>query len=591
MKTLLLCLLLIALWPIGYYAHLDETALARIPENKAPVQRQAGQVQAGEEVFTDTTVFAKIEAIHDGAWSEFDASTPFTGGYIAAGQAWGDYNNDGLVDLYVTGNLAENTLYHNNGNGTFVVPRSAVGVSLPDVVSGGAVWADYDNDGWRDLYVLAHGANVLFRNEGGVEFTDVTGAAGVGDPGKGTTAAWGDYDQDGFLDLYVANWSCFPECDPVDPELARDTLYRNNGDDTFRDVSDQLPFDRLLGAGFSASFLDYDDDGDLDIYVVNDQRFSAIGNVLFRNDGFGCDGWCWTDASADANVGITMNGGGLGVADFNNDRRLDMYAANRPAPMALFQNQGDGAFAEVAGSFGAAIDEAGVAGWGNAFLDYDNDGWQDIVMATTEMRPDEGFLFEAPNRLLHNNGDGSFADVTPTSWGDAPTPSIGLATADFDNDGLVDFVTGDWDVGYRLYRNEGSAGAGNNWLTVRLVGGGPVNRDAVGARVYVTTIDDHTQMQEVKIGSSVGSGNDTALHFGLGQASDIRDVTIVWPNRFEHHFSDAPVNQVWQIVYPAVGTGLPQLNISAVVLIIVLVILALFLVSWKQFVRPGGDLY
>jgi hypothetical protein len=107
----------------------------------------------------------------------------------------------------------------------------------------------------------------------------------------------------------------------------------------------------------------------------------------------------------------------------------------------------------------------------------------------------------------------------------------------------------------------------------------------------VTTIDDHTQMQEVKIGSSVGSGNDTALHFGLGQASDIRDVTIVWPNRFEHHFSDAPVNQVWQIVYPAVGTGLPQLNISAVVLIIVLVILALFLVSWKQFVRPGGDLY
>ena len=218
--------------------------------------------------------------------------------------------------------------------------------------------------------------------------------------------------------------------------------------------------------------------------------------------------------------------------------------------MVLFQNQGDGSFAEVAGSFGAAINASGLAGWGSAFLDYDNDGWQDIVLATTQTSQNGDFLSEAPNQLLHNNGDGSFSDATPNSWGDVPTPSIGLATADFDNDGLVDFVSGDWNVGYKLHRNEGYVGADNNWLTIRLIGGGPVNRDAVGARVTVTTAGGHTQMQEVKIGSSLGSGNDTALHFGLGQESSIKDVRITWPNGFEHHFENAPVNQVSQGCLP-----------------------------------------
>ena len=158
-------------------------------------------------------------------------------GYLAIGQAWGDYDRDGWLDLFVTGNLDPNVLYRNNGDGSFSVSEHSPQLSLPNVPSGGATWADYNNDGWLDLYVVNFGANRLFRNDGGLGFSDVTLSAGVGDVGKGTSAAWGDYDGDGWLDLYLTNWSCFPECDPVDFTMQADRLYHNNGDGTFTDVT------------------------------------------------------------------------------------------------------------------------------------------------------------------------------------------------------------------------------------------------------------------------------------------------------------------------------------------------------------------
>ena len=203
-------------------------------------------------------VNAGIDASHSGSWDEYREGVDFSDGYQGIGQAWADYDNDGWVDLYVTGGLGPSVLYHNQGDGTFTRSEYTDQVSLADSWTGGAVWADYDNDGWRDLYVLAHGVNTLFHNEKGSGFRDDTVTAGVDDSGKGTIAVWGDYNGDSFLDLYVGNWACYPACDPVDFTQSQDRLYHNNGDGTFTDVSAELDLAKLTGSAFSATFVDYD---------------------------------------------------------------------------------------------------------------------------------------------------------------------------------------------------------------------------------------------------------------------------------------------------------------------------------------------
>ncbi len=210
---------------------------------------------------------------------------------LAIGQAWGDFDNDGWVDLYVTDPAGPNTLYRNLGDGTFEVSALREQVALAEAYSAGAVFVDIDNDGWRDLFVANWGTNHLYRNQGGQGFVDITTQAGLVDTGNSKTGSWGDFDSDGFLDLYIAKWSCYPRCGrPMDGDV--DRLYRNNGDWTFTDVSDWLG-GGLTGAGFVASFNDYDNDGDLDIYLVNDEFINPVGNKLWRNDGPGCQGWCF----------------------------------------------------------------------------------------------------------------------------------------------------------------------------------------------------------------------------------------------------------------------------------------------------------
>ena len=174
-----------------------------------PAEAQAPVATDAAEIFVDATEAAGIDAPHRGTWDEFTGKV-LAHGYLGTGQAWADYDNDGWVDLFLAGGQSPSTLYRNNGDGTFSISEHAAEVALADTWTGGAVWADYDNDGWRDLYVLAHGPNTLFRNEAGAGFRDVTAAAGVGDAGKGSTATWGDYDADGFLDLFVANWAVLP---------------------------------------------------------------------------------------------------------------------------------------------------------------------------------------------------------------------------------------------------------------------------------------------------------------------------------------------------------------------------------------------
>ena len=439
---------------------------------------------------------------------------------MATGQVWGDYDNDGWIDLYVTDPIGRNTLYKNNGDGTFAVSDLADQVALTNTYSQGATFADYDNDGWKDLLVVTWGQDHLFHNEGGVGFVDVSLEAGIRDDRNSKSASWVDYDNDGYLDLYIANWSCYPKCGrEMDGEP--DRLYHNNGNGTFTEVTDLLK-GGVAGAGFIANFTDYDNDGDLDIYLVNDEFINPIGNKLWRNDGPGCDGWCFTQVAKEAHANSKVFGMGLAAGDYDNDGDMDYYYSN-VGPMELLQNQGDGTFQNVAQE--AGVDVPNGIGWGAVFLDYDNDGWRDLYLslADTTDHKDVG-----ANKLFRNNGDGTFSGVACSNESSDIRMSIGVAYADYDHDGWVDLLVGNLDEGYRLYKNQAGLTSDNRWLAIELEGSGDINRDAVGARVYVTA-NGMTQMQEVINGSSVMAGNDLAQYFGVGLERSV-DVRIRWSN-------------------------------------------------------------
>ena len=465
-------------------------------------------------------------------------------GYELTGQAWGDVDNDGWLDLYITDADGANQLYCNNGDGTFTLHAYSDSLALAQIASGGAVFADYNNDGWADLYVLNDGPNVLYQNVGGTAFIDVTAIAGVGDDGLGTTAAWGDYDGDGYLDLYVSNFHC-AQC----ALGSQDVLYHNNGDGTFTDLRALLPGlgSRPVEDTFVASFLDYDNDGDLDIYAVYDHR---IGNDLWRNDGPGCGSWCFTNVSVSAGADIEVNGMGLAVADYDCDGDLDLYFTDLTQVAVLLQNQtsqGSPTFLDVTVPAGLFFD---AVGWGTAFFDYDNDGWLDLYTVTSNSQPQQA------NLLYHNEGNGTFANATEISGSSNTGNSRGLAYADFDNDGWVDFIIGNEGEAYYLYRNQALVGAGNHWLDLQLVGSADVNRDAIGARAYAYTNDGRTQMQEIKCGSSLGAGNQLRLHFGLGAAT-IDSVCVVWPNGQRECLSDVDPDQLvtWTYNTPSSVSG------------------------------------
>lgn len=465
----------------------------------------------------------------------------------AVGQAWGDFDNDGWLDLYVTDTEGPNALFHNNGDGTFSPPAFAADIRLSGMDSRGASFADFDNDGWTDLYVLNYGANVLFRNQAGQGFVDVTAQAGVGDVGDGRTASWADYDGDGWLDLYVANWSCEPLCGH--PSLGdRDRLYHNNGDGAFDDVIGLLEGGgSTTGAGFVATWVDFDNDGDPDIYLVNDEFINPVGNMLWRNDGPGCGGWCFTQVAKEAGANTYVMGMGLGTADYDNDGDFDFYFSN-VGVMTLLQNQGDGTFVNVAAAAGVEVDP-GAIGWGTVFFDFNNDGWQDIYLALEDMTS----RGSPANPLYENLGDGAFRRVLDNG-ADDPDRTVGVAAADWNNDGFVEMVVGNYDEGYKLYQNLGTYGATNGWLSLRLLGSpdpavAPVNRDGVGTRVTLTDSTGRTQMQEVKNGSSLGAGDSLWLHFGLGDAAVSR-LHIRWPDGTEQNFDRVPANRRLTLAYP-----------------------------------------
>jgi len=469
------------------------------------------------------------------------------------GIAWGDYDNDGWVDLYVTDSGFPNTLYHNNQDGTFSISDLNGEVALTDQESGGAIFVDFNNDGWKDLFVTSWGANTLFLNDRGRGFMDITKEVGLhGQRANSKSASWGDYDQDGYLDLYIANWSCYPRCGrPMTGES--DRLYHNNGDGIFRDVTSLLG-SKVEGAGFIASFTDYDNDGDPDIYLINDEFINPIGNALWRNDGPGCDGWCFTEISARSNADTRLMGMGIATTDYDNDGDFDYYFSNA-GPMAFLQNQGDGTFLDVATHIG--LDAPLRIGFGMIAFDYDNDAWQDLYLAVPTYIGRDNV---PANPLFHNNADGTFTRVCCNTGAADVGATLGVAYADYNQDGWLDFLIGSFNQGYELYQNQALTRDENHWLTFELRGGGPVNQDAVGTRIILTLPNGTTQMQELQAGSSVSAGNELILHFGLGSAQLASAVTVIWPDGLTQAFEYVPADRRILLPYPIDGEALRTQN-------------------------------
>ncbi|MEX1365996.1 MAG: CRTAC1 family protein [Nannocystaceae bacterium] len=455
----------------------------------------------------------------------------FVLGSFAAGVAWGDVDGDGWLDLYMTGGDGPGTLLHNDGNGGFSVsPLSAAVAEIPR--STGATFVDLDDDGWPELYVVCRGPNVLLRNEGGRALVDVSETSGIDDPGPGASASWADWDADGDLDLFVANTGLQP-----------DALYRNDGDLSFTDVSAWLP-EAGSWQSFAATFSDYDDDGDLDLYVVIDKH---AGNQLWRNDGPGCAGWCFTDVGPALGADTALDGMGVAVGDVDEDGDLDFVYSDHGG-QALLLN-------DVAGPTGAFVsllgDEAGLGlpttqpTWGIELLDYDGDGWLDVYAVAS------GHLGElVGNPLYRNLGDGSFEDVSVGSGADDLGPGFGLAVADYDHDGAVDLAVGNRGEGLRLFHNRRPRRPQEHFSTLVLRGAGPGGREAVGARLWLETTDGRVMVREVRLGSSLGAGSSSRQRFSLGEHGIAR-LTVRWPDGLVEQPTVPQLDRVVELHHPS----------------------------------------
>ena len=477
--------------------------------------------------FSDVTVAAGVGLAHAG-------TAP--GMPLGNGVAWGDFDRDGWPDLFVSNQGGPNALYRNLGDGSFVDVAAEAGVSAAEDFGSGAVFGDYDNDGWPDLFVANIGANRLFRNLGDGRFEDVTAAAGLGDEGYSQSGAWGDYDNDGWLDLYISNH--------IAPDGSADRLWHNLGDGRFEDASGLLPWRLRSGAAFVASFVDYDDDGDQDLYVINDKWFGeTTSNVLWRNEGpgpanrAGRHDWLFRDVSTHSGTSYTVNGMGLAVGDVDNDLDQDFLFTNIGANV-LLSNSGDGRFrdfTQVAGVARASLPDGSEAlTWCALFFDFDHDTWLDSFLCGSPLDSGDG----QPDALYHNRGDGRFTDVAVETGMDAAQWTRSGAWADYDRDGDLDLYLASYGQSGQLWRNNARD---SNWLTLELRGVHS-NRDGIGAKIRLDA-GGVTQLREMRSGESLGAGNQLLAHFGLGGADRVERVEIAWPSGIVQTLVDVGARQ------------------------------------------------
>jgi hypothetical protein len=503
---------------------------------------------------------------------------------MLAGVALFDYDRDGLMDIYFCNGAAipslkksesryRNRLFHNKGNGTFEDVTDRAGVAGAGYGMGVAI-GDYDNDGWPDIFLANVTANQLLHNNGDGTFTDVTAKAGVAGAmldGKkmwSVGAGWFDYNNDGHLDLFVVNyckWEVNKDpfcttasgsrayCHPRFYEPLPNTLYRNNGDGTFTDVSANTGILSHRGKGMSVSFADYDGDGFLDAFVAND----TTRNFLFHN----VEGKKFSEVGMSAGIALGENGAALSgmgsdFRDINNDGYPDIWhTAVETETFPLFFNRGRRIFYDVTTTSGLSQQTVQMSGWGNGSFDFDNDGWKDLFVARgnvldniSESKPDRHF--GEPNTIFHNLGGKRFQDVS-ASAGKAfqqELPHRGVAFGDLDNDGRIDMVVTALGSPAQIFHNITSGG--HHWIVLDLTGTRS-NRLAIGAQVKITTDDGFSQFNEVTTAVGYASSSDSRVHFGIGAAARIREIEIRWPSGAHQLLRNIPADQVLHITEPA----------------------------------------
>ncbi len=495
-----------------------------------------------------------------------------------SGAAFFDFDNDGWPDVFLVngstlagfpkGQEPTSHLYHNNGNGTFTDVTKKAGVALTGWGQGVCA-GDYDNDGWVDLFVTFWGHNVLLHNNGDGTFTDVTKKAGLWNDKVrwGTGCAFVDYDRDSHLDLFVSEYVDFepshtPEpgsstlcqwkgisvmCGPRGLKGTRNELYHNNGDGTFSDVSDRSGVSKTdLYYCFTALTGDFDNDGWPDIFVACD----STPSLLFHNNHDGT----FTEIAVKAGVAYSEDGreqAGMGAdaVDYDGDGWLDIIRTNfSDETSTLYHNNGDGTFTDVTYVSAVGVNTQ-FLGWGTLFVDVDDDGWPDLFVANGHVYPEVdsnglNATFRERKVLYWNQRNGKFKDISLDAGPGitAPFNSHGVAAADFDNDGAVEILVNNSHDAPSLLKNYGEHGS---WISLKLAGT-KSNRAAIGARVTVSA-GGHQQLQEVRSGGGYISQSDFRLHFGLGKATHAETVEVKWPSGLRQVFHDVEADKFYLI--------------------------------------------
>jgi hypothetical protein len=555
----------------GWSAALSALAVTALTISGAAEQRP---VMSNRVLFHDVSEASGLSFTHVNGASPDKHFAEIMG----SGGLFFDFDNDGWIDVFLVdggskadprvARTARHRLFRNRGEGSFADVTAASGIRHT-AYGMGVCAGDYDSDGLTDLYLTNAGPNVLYRNAGNGTFTDVTATARVGSPLWSTSCAFADFDRDGRLDLFVTSYVLGADenpfcgrtgtaklrvyCHPLNFRPSPNVLYHNVGDGTFTDVSVGAGIGPMSGNGLGVAVADYDDDGWPDVFVAND----GVPNFLFHNEGNGR----FTERALVAGVSVASDGkarAGMGTAfgDVDGDGRLDLVVTNHETEMhSLFRNGGGGAFTDATASSGIGPATLRYVGFGVVFADHDNDGDLDLVIVNGHVI-DNIAMFRSGARhaqqrlLLENTGTGRFRDVSALSGPGFAGERVGrtVVSGDVDNDGDLDFLVTSNGQGVELLLNDG--GNRGNALLLRLVGTKSPsnslrasNRDGIGARLRLMA-GGRTQVREVTSGSSYLGQNDPRVHVGLGDATIVDRVEIRWPSGRTEVMKNLTANQL-----------------------------------------------